>query len=84
MDGLIAVQKIDVSAPVLDIAIQGDVMYISLNAHEGNWIEEYSHENGVWSKSDTDRWRIANREETVVDLNWLESMRKKIGHQEDD
>ena len=84
LEGLRVIQKVDVATQVLDVAIHKDVMYISLNASEGSWVEEYGNTNDGWTKLDTERWRILKREDSLADLNWLESMRKRVGHPEDE
>jgi hypothetical protein len=80
------VQRISCTAPVLDVAFHGDVMYVSLDAKEGDWIVEYRFMSGGWETVDTDdKWRISAREEnSTVELYWLETMRKRGGVSEDE
>jgi hypothetical protein len=77
-------QSIQVGATVLDVTFHGDVMYVSLDVKEGNWIAEYRGEDGGWTRVDTgDQWQISTWEETKAELYWLETMRKRVGEPED-
>jgi hypothetical protein len=82
-NGLHLVQEIVADAPVLDIAFYENIMFVSLDGKQ-DWIVEYRCTNDRWEKVDTDKWRITKREENSLELYWLESMRKKIGHTEDE
>jgi len=84
LEGLELKQKIEVSFSVLDVAFKEDTMYISLDAQEGDWIVEYRYVNGTWIKVDTDRWRMSTREASKAEIYWLETMRKRVGHADDD
>ena len=84
LEGLKLKETIEVSSWVLDVAFYGDTMYVSLDAQEGDWIVEYQYINDTWTKVDTDRWRISTREESKAELYWLETMRKRVGHADDD
>lgn len=73
-------QTIELSAPVLDVAFLKDIMYVSLDAKEGQWIAEFERGSGKWTEIDsTKKWQIAKREESSVELYWLETMRKRTG-----
>ena len=85
LDGLTCIQKIEVGAAVLDIAIQENKLFISVDANEGNWIVEYRCNGSEWEEMHSDRWHISRREEAdIVDLYYLETMRKRIGSLEDE
>ena len=82
--GLELEQVIGVDAPVLDIAIQGDAIFVSSDAKEGSWIQEFQRTTGKWEKVDSSRWNIGQRDENTVELYWLETMRKRVGQSEQD
>ena len=84
LEGLRSVQQIEVGATVLDVIVQEDVLYISLDAKEGNWIDEFRFHEGEWKKCEMERWRITERVESKVELYYLEMNRKKTGGNEDD
>jgi hypothetical protein len=84
LEGLELKEKIEVSGSVLDVAFKEDRMYVSLDAQEGDWIVEYRYSDDTWTKVDTDRWRIGTREESKAEIFWLETMRKRVGHADDD
>jgi hypothetical protein len=85
LDGLTCIQKIEVGAAVLDVAIQDNKLFISVDANEGNWIVEYRHNGSKWEKMHSDAWHISRREEAdIADLYYLETMRKRIGSLEDE
>ena len=84
LEGLGLVQRIDTCATVLDVLELEGVLYVSLDAKEGNWIEEFRLRDGQWIRSQSERWRINEIEETKVELYYLEMNRKKTGSNEDD
>ena len=85
LDGLKAIQKIEVGATALDVLVHEDVLYVSVDAKEGDWIREYRFVDGDWKRSGSSRWKISEREEgSKVELYYLEANRKKQGSQEDD
>ena len=79
LDGLRPVQKIEMDTPVLDVAFLDDTMYISLDAKQGQWVKEYTHTGKEWKIIESNQWEITKREETSVEMYWLEKMRKRIG-----
>lgn len=79
LDGLRPVQKIEMGTPVLDVAFLEDIMYVSLDAKEGQWVKEYAHTGKGWKIIESSQWEITKREETSVEMYWLETMRKRIG-----
>ena len=83
-EGLGLVQKIETCATVLDVLELEGVLYVSLDEKEGNWIEEFRLREGQWIRSESERWRIKEMEETKVELYYLEMNRKKTGSNEDD
>jgi hypothetical protein len=85
LDGLNCIQKIEVAADVLDFVVQNDTLLISIDAKEGDWVVEYQHSGKEWEKVHSETWRITKREETdIVDLYYLETMRKRVGSLDDD
>jgi hypothetical protein len=85
LDGLNCIQKIEVAADVLDFVVHNDRLFISVDAEEGDWIVEYQHNGKEWEKVHSETWRITKREETdIVDLYYLETMRKRVGSLDDD
>lgn len=82
--GLDAVQKIEVDATVLDVLVHEGVIYLSLDANEGDWIVEYRYVDGIWKRTETNKWKITGRDESKVELYYLEANRKKTGSYEDD
>jgi WD40 repeat protein len=85
-EGLEVCQRITCDATVLDVTFHGDIMYVSLDAKEGDWIVEYRATTEGWTPINTgDKWQISKRKESaVVELYWLESMRKRAGMSEDE
>jgi len=84
LEGLELRQKIEVAGCVLDVAFCEDTMFVSVDVQDGDWIVEYQYSGDTWTKVETDRWRISRREESKAELYWLETMRKRIGHADDD
>ena len=84
LEGLRLIQTIEMGSFVLDVAFCEDTMYISLAEQEGKSIVEYQFSNDMWTEIDTDRWRITTSEESKAEIYWLETMRKKVGHADDD
>jgi hypothetical protein len=83
-EDLQSVQTIELPAPILDVTFNEDIMYISLDAKQGNWIYEYRR-TGEWTPIDVgERWQMSEREESTVELYWLENMRKRAGTFEDE
>jgi hypothetical protein len=85
LDEFTCIQKIEVAAVVLDVAVQENKLFISVDANEGNWIVVYQHNGREWEKMHSDAWHISKREEVdIADLYYLETMRKRIGSSEDE
>jgi hypothetical protein len=85
VNGLRAIQKIEVGDTILDIALYGNTMYVSVDTKGKAWVVEYRHTNEGFTKVETDKWNAADtKQDTKAELYWLESMRKKIGGSEED
>jgi hypothetical protein len=79
IQGLRFVQDIEVAASVLDVAFCKDVMYISLDVNDRSWMMEYRDAGSGWEVIESESWAVTRREETPVELYWLEGMRKRTG-----
>ena len=79
------VEQLTVKGAVLDIAFHGDVMFMSID-FDGVLIREYRQTPDGFKEVDTERWKILDSLETgaKVEIYWLESMRKLLGHTDDD
>ena len=86
LDGLSVVQKMDVNEKILDVAVNENTMYVSVDAQGKAWILEHQYTTDGFSRVSTERWNTphTSRPESKVELYWLESMRKKVGVSEDD
>jgi selenophosphate synthetase-related protein len=84
VEGLDAVHSIEVGATVLDVLVREDMLYVSVDAKEGDWIVEYRYVDGEWKRTDTSKWRITQWEESKAELYYLEANRKRTGSHEDD
>ena len=83
---LSVVQTFEVPGSVLDVAFHRDVMYISIDSSEKALILEYRHTSTGFEKVSSKRWNFSDSLECgpKVELYWLESMRKALGHSDDD
>lgn len=83
MEGLTLVDKVDVAKPILDITFYGDTIYVSVDSNE-HWILEYQNAKEGLKQIETDKWRTSTIVPTKAEIYWLESMRKRVGAEDDD
>jgi hypothetical protein len=84
-EDLSLVQKVMVPGVILDVALHEDMMFVSILL-EGTLVREYRHTTTGFEEVETDRWKSSDSLEMgpKVELHWLESMRKQIGHTDED
>ena len=56
MDGLSVVQKMDVGEKILDVAVDENTMYISVDSVGKAWILEYQYTTDGFKHVTTDKW----------------------------